>query len=276
MSYSTLMAHVELGLSNDHLLSVTAGLAERFHAGVIGVATSQPMQVLQGEMYVAADLIQLDRDEIEREMGEAEVRFRAALSGRVERLGWRSTVTFLPLADYICDQARAVDLIVTRPDRGGVPFESSRRTSIGDLVMRAGRPVLIVPPTIEVLDLKHVLVGWKDTRETRRAVSDAMPLLKLAGQVSVVEVADRVDMATAEARLEDVVGWLAGHGVTAAAMPVQAHGDVTAQLEHIAQEREVGLIVAGAYGHTRLREWVFGGVTREVLMNPRLCTLMSH
>lgn len=276
MTYSTLMAHLELGLSNDHLLSATAGLAERFHAGVIGVAASQPMQVLQGEMYVAADLIQLDRDEIEREIGEAEVRFRAALSGKAERLGWRSTVTCLPLADYICDQARAVDLIVTRPDRGGVPFESNRRTSIGDLVMRAGRPVLIVPPSVEALDLKHVIVGWKDTRETRRAVSDAMPLLKLAGQVSVAEVADRVDMASAEARVEDVVAWLAGHGVTAAAMPVQAHGEVTAQLEHIAQEREAGLIVAGAYGHSRLREWVFGGVTREVLMHPRRCTLTSH
>ena len=264
MTYSTLMAHMELGLSNDHLLSVTAGLAERFHAGVIGVAASQPMQVLEGEMYVAAHLIQLDRDQIEREIRETEIRFRATLSGKAERLGWRAAVSFLPLADYICDQARAVDLIITRPDRGGVPFESSRWTSIGDLVMRAGRPVLIVPPSVEILDLKHILVGWKDTRETRRAVGDAMPL------------ADRVDMATAEARVEDVVAWLAGHGVTAAAVPVQAHGDVTAQLERIAQEREAGLIVAGAYGHTRLREWVFGGVTQEVLMHPLRCTLMSH
>jgi hypothetical protein len=119
MSYSTLMAHIELGLANDHLLSVTAGLAERFQAGVIGVAASQPIQVLQGEMYVAADLVQLDRDEIEREIKEAEVRFRAALSGKVERLDWRAAVTFLPLADYICHQARVADLIVRLNPAGG-------------------------------------------------------------------------------------------------------------------------------------------------------------
>ena len=276
MSYSTLMAHIELGLANDHLLSLIAGLAERFQAGVIGVAASQPIQVLQGEMYVAADLVQLDRDEIEREIKEAEARFRAALSGKAERLDWRAAVTFLPLADYICHQARAADLIVTRPDRGGVPFESSRRTSIGDLVMQAGRPVLIVPPSVAALDLKNVIVGWKDARESRRAVSDALPLLKLADHVTVVEVADRLDMEAAVARLGDVVAWLEGHGVAATAKPVEAHGDVTAQLENIAQDREAGLIVAGAYGHSRLREWVFGGVTQEVLMHPRRCTLTSH
>jgi nucleotide-binding universal stress UspA family protein len=276
MSISTLMAHVELGLPNDHLLSITAGLAEKFQASVTGVAASQPIQVLQGEVYVAADLVQLDRDQIEREAHEAEARFRAVLSGKAKHLTWRSTVTCLPLADYIADQARAADLIITAPDRGGLPFESSRRTSIGDLVMRAGRPVLIVPAGVDSLDLKSIIIGWKDTREARRAVADAMPLLEKAVEVSVVEVADRTDMASAEAHVREVARWLGGHGVSAKPMAVKADGDVSAQLEHIAQENDAGLVVAGAYGHNRLRESVFGGVTREVLMRPRRCTLVSH
>jgi nucleotide-binding universal stress UspA family protein len=276
MSILTLMAHMELGLPNDHLLSLTAGLAEQFGASVIGVAASQPIQVLQGEVYIAADLVQLDRDEIEREAHEAEARFRAALSGKVPDLDWRSTVTCLPLSEFIADQARAADLIVTAPDRGGVPFESSRRTDIGDLVMRAGRPVLIAPKAADKLDLESVLIAWKETRESRRAVADAMPLIKKAGKVAVVEVADKIDIDYAQSHVRDVADWLSGHGVSAEPLAVQAQGDITEQLEHIAKGRGVGLVVAGAYGHSRLREWVFGGVTRGVLMHPRRCTLVSH
>jgi nucleotide-binding universal stress UspA family protein len=276
MSFSTLMAHMELDLPNDDLLSLTAGLADEFEASVIGVGASQPIQVMQGEVYVAADLVQLDRDQIEREAHEAEAQFRTALASAASRLTWRATVTCLPLSDYIADQARAADLIITAPDRGGVPFESSRRTDIGDLVMRAGRPVLIVPAGVDRLDLTSVLIGWKDTRESRRAVADAMPLLKKAATVGVVEVADKIDIEHAQSHVRDVADWLSTHGVSAEPLAVQAQGDVTEQLEHIAKDRGVGLVVAGAYGHSRLREWVFGGVTREVLMHPRRCTLVSH
>ncbi|HEY1448711.1 MAG TPA: universal stress protein [Caulobacteraceae bacterium] len=276
MSFSTLMAHMELDLPNDDLLSLTAGLADEFEASVIGVGASQPIQVMQGEVYVAADLVQLDRDQIEREAHEAEAQFRTALASAASRLTWRATVTCLPLSDYIADQARAADLIITAPNRGGVPFESSRRTDIGDLVMRAGRPVLIVPARVDRLDLASVLIGWKDTRESRRAVADAMPLLKKAATVGVVEVADKIDIEHAQSHVRDVAAWLSTHGVSAEPLAVQAQGDVTEQLEQIAKDRGVGLVVAGAYGHSRLREWVFGGVTREVLMHPRRCTLVSH
>jgi nucleotide-binding universal stress UspA family protein len=276
MTFSTLLAHLEAGRSNRHMLDVTAALAERFQAKVIGVAACQPLQLLYGEMYAAADLVQLDRDEIDRETGAAEAEFRAALTDKAKSLGWRAAVTCFPLADYICDQSRAADLIITSPDPGGVPYESNRRTDVGGLIMRAGRPVLIVPADAPPIDLSHVVVAWKDTREARRAVADALPFLTQAGRVSVVEIADATDMADAEARVADVAEWLEGHGVAAEADPVAAKGDTAAQIEAIARDKEAGLVVAGAYGHTRLREWVFGGVTRQTLMHPRRCTLVSH
>ena len=103
-----------------------------------------------------------------------------------------------------------------------------------------------------------------------------MPFPYLAGAVSVVEIVDIADLADAEARVADVAEWLDRQGVTAEGSVVKAHGDVTIQLDAIAGQKGAGLIVAGAYGHTRLREWVFGGVTQQVLMHPRRCTLVSH
>ncbi|HEV7156722.1 MAG TPA: universal stress protein [Caulobacteraceae bacterium] len=275
MTYSTLMAHIELNLANERLLGVTAALAERFHCKVIGIAASQPMQLLYGEVQIAGELVQLDRDEIEREITVAEEAFRTALLGKATSLDWRSTVTGFPLADYICHEARAADLIITSPDRGGVPFESTRRTDIGDLVLRCGRPVLIVPHAVTTLDAARVLVAWRETPEARRAIADAMPFLEQAKQVTVVEIAGASELADAEARTADVAAWLRGHGVVAEHAAIPAQGDIAHQLESIATQRNADLMVAGAYGHARLREWVFGGVTNDLLLRPRRCTLLS-
>jgi nucleotide-binding universal stress UspA family protein len=276
MSYATLMAHIELGIPNDRLLAVTASLAERFSARIVGVAAAQPIQIVGGGMYATGDLLELDRELLAKETGAAETSFRSALKSKCQSLNWRTAMTFAPLADYICDQARSADLIITRPDRGGVPFEGSRRTDVGDLVMRAGRPVLIVPDEAPPLALNHAVVGWKDTRESRRAVADALPLLECAGAITIVEIAARIDLAAAEERLKDVAAWLAAHGIIAETLAVEAHGDTAEQLDDIAERKGADLIVAGAYGHSRLREWVFGGVTAQILMHPRRCALVSH
>jgi|SRR5476651_1200005 nucleotide-binding universal stress UspA family protein len=147
---------------------------------------------------------------------------------------------------------------------------------MGALVLQAGRPVLIVPGTIDKLVLGHVIVAWKDTRETRRAALDALPLLKMAARVTVVEVAAEGDLESARLHLEDVVVWLKRHDIAAALLVSASNGDDTGRLNAIAQEQNVDLIVAGAYGHSRLRELVLGGVTHDLLLCPGRCVLVSH
>ncbi len=276
MTYSSLMVHLDLGVPNAGLLRIAADLAERFKARVIGVAACQPMPIAFGDGYMSADAIEQDRAESEKETGKAEADFRAALHGRVADLEWRSTISYMALADYVAEQARAADLLITGPDRKGPSLDSSRRVNIGDLVMRIGRPVLIVPPGVDTLDLSSVVIGWKESRETRRAVMDALPLLQQAGRVTAVEVAANEDLVEARGRLHDVVAWLARHGVAAEASVTPSVGSDAARLDAIAQEHGAGLLVAGAYGHNRLREWVLGGVTRDLLLRPGRCSLVSH
>ena len=84
------------------------------------------------------------------------------------------------------------------------------------------------------------------------------------------------DLNAARARLDGVVGWLKRHGIAAVSLAWPSSGDDAAQLNAIAQEQGANVIVAGAYGHSRLREWALGGVTRELLLRADRCVLVSH
>lgn len=277
MTYSSLMVHLDLGVSNEALLQLTAGMAERFGAGVLGVAAQQPMQIMYSDGYMSADVIEQDRAVVEQQAAEAEDRFRAVMHNRAPQLQWRSTISYMQVTGWVADQARGADLLLVASQPDESRSDSMRRLDIGDLVMRIGRPLVVVPPSIEALDLEHVVIGWTDTRETRRAVLDALPLLRSAGHVTVMEIVeDTEEMASTRLHLAEVVAWLEGHGVTAEAVAEPLSGGVAAQLEAAAAAKHAGLLVIGAYGHNRLREWVLGGITRDALRHPARCSFMSH
>jgi nucleotide-binding universal stress UspA family protein len=276
MSYATLMVHLELGHPNTALLKITGELAERLHAGVVGVAVCQPMRILYNDGYVPGDIIEQDRKEIDDQIKVAETGFRAAMADRISTVEWRSAVIYTSLSEYLAKEARCADLVITGVDRNASMFDTSRHVDTGDLVMEAGRPCLIVPETAGNLALSHVVVGWKDIGETRRAIRDALPLLKAAARVTVVEIAAETDLAAARLRLQDVVGWLKRHDVDAKPLISPATGDDAARLNAIMQEQGADLLVAGAYGHSRVREWALGGVTRDLLLRADRCALVSH
>ena len=132
------------------------------------------------------------------------------------------------------------------------------------------------PPQLTGFNFKCAIIAWKDTREARRAVSDALPLLHQVEQVIVAEIVQEQSAQTAsKARLDDVAEWLVRRGIAAASVATKELIGVTGQIEIMAQDEGADVIVAGAYGHTRLTEWVFGGVTRDLLAGKR-SVLLSH
>ena len=128
----------------------------------------------------------------------------------------------------------------------------------------------------DVCECNCALVAWKDTRETRRNISDALPLLKHAAAVTVVEIATDADLGGARRRVADVVAWLSRHGVTTEGLAQLSTGDDATALYALGQDSGADVVVAGAYGHSRLREWVLGGVTRDLLLSANRCALVSH
>jgi len=170
----------------------------------------------------------------------------------------------------------AADFIITGPDIGGNFLDSTRRVGIADLVMQAGRPVLIVPYNREEINLNHVVVGWKGTRESRRAIADALPLMKLAGKVTVMAITPDSELSRIKDHFSDVINWLERHGIRAKAEAVATEGEDSRRVSELAREKGADLIVAGAYGHSRVREWVLGGVTKDVWLDSDRCVLVSH
>lgn len=273
MTFSTLMVHLELEHSNDARLRIAGGLAEEFDARVIGIAASDP----QPSYYVGGaftqNLVAQLRSQIKTRMTETEERFRSAMHQRARSIEWRSAMA--RPTDYVMHEARATDLIITGVNRDGILLDPLWRLDPSDLVMQAGRPVFVVPPEAECLKLKCALVAWKDTREARRAVADALPLLHKVKEVCVAEViADEGNRQAAHGRVDDVAGWLGRHGISAFGRVFHAVKD-DEQIDKIWQYG-ADFIVAGAYGHARMQEWVFGGFTRSLLTRSRHCSLLAH
>jgi nucleotide-binding universal stress UspA family protein len=275
LTYRTLMVHLDPSHSNAGLLKIVGDLAERFDARVIGIVACREMQFVYGDGYIPADLLDRDRGQREKKIKAAEAEFRSLLLNRVRTLEWRSEVMFTPLSEYIGPEVRSADLVITGIGAGGV-LDASRLVNIGDLVMQVGRPVLIVPADADKLKLEQIIIAWKDTRETQRAAFDALPLLKTAAHVTVVEISADEEMAAARTHVEDVVGWLKWHGVVAESHASPSIGDDASLLNAIAREQGANVIVAGAYGHSRMREWVLGGVTRDLLLRAEHFALLSH
>jgi nucleotide-binding universal stress UspA family protein len=268
------MVHLDLERPNEALLRVAGDLATRFKAGVIGTAAADTTpQLYFAEGAAAAEAIEKERAWLEGQIKEREAEFRRVLQAMAGRLEWRSALEWP--TEFLARNARAADLLVVG---SGTNRDSATRViNAGEIAIRAGRPVLFVPAGATWMKLATVVVAWKDTREARRAVNDALPLLHLAREVVVVELLGKdADQHAAQAGVEDVARWLTRRGISTSSISTKALIGVTSQLSIIAQDEGADVIVAGAYGHTRFQEWLFGGVTRELLSQQKHCVLLSH
>lgn len=275
MTYATVMVGLALGQSNEASLAVAGDVAEKFDASVIGAAAAEfspPLYYTSGE--AAQSLIDQGYAAINKGMAELESRFRATLQKRAKSIDWRSARD-MP-SSYIVKQSRAADLVIAAGSQSA-SVDLFSAPNPNDLVMQIGRPLLLVPSAVKWLDLRSVLIAWKDTREARRAVADALPLLRKAKDVTVAAIVEEGDHSSAVTEAtRDVVGWLSRHGISAFEQIVARNGDAAAQLDEIAANTGAGLVVAGAYGHSRLREWALGGVTRHLVAESARCVLLSR
>lgn len=275
MTYSTVMVHLDLDEPNDARLHVAGDLAEQFGAKLIGIACCQPQPSVYADGPLAQSLVRQLEAEANEKIQKLEQRFRTAYQNRIENVEWRRA--YAVPADYVAREARAADLVITGADRSGALSDPSWRLDPNELVMKVGRPMMVVPPEVDRLKLASVVVGWKDTREARRAVVDALPLLQRAKEVTVVEIIENDgDRAAAGRRVADVSAWLGRHQVDACHMVPNLRGNAVEQLISHASDIEADMIVAGAYGHTRMREWIFGGVTRDLITKSNRCSFLSH
>jgi nucleotide-binding universal stress UspA family protein len=267
MTLAAIMVTVDFDTASKTRISLAADLARRFGSLLIGVAgwplIKRPVETVSDHELAERALKEL------RSLGE---KFRKIAEDFAVRVEWRSSMDFP--REVIPKEARAADLLVI--GQGTLPGDAVHSYDPGTIILAAGRPVLVVPPEINRLEASRVLVAWKDTREARRAIRDALPFLKLADEVSIA-VAKTPGAEHADAQLADVSNYLERHDVhVAQQIATLASEDEQLLLLDLARQHRVNLIVAGAYGRTRLSEWIFGGVTRHLLLNSPVPCLLSN
>lgn len=271
-TYKTLLVHAQPGLAAAHRVEAAARLARDLDARLIGLAaeTYDPLVATDMSGWATGEIIATLQEQVAKRLQESEEAFRRDAAGA--SLDWRSTQDYPARA--LLQAARGADLVVMSP-RGRL--DPTQAADPGEVVMASGRPVLVVPEGRHHLRGSSIVVAWKDTRECRRAVADAMPLLQRAEDVIVLAICkpDEADRMVFET--DDVVMSLKRRGVEARAVVNALVTDgVTKEIERVAQLNNADLIVCGAYGHSRLREWAFGGVTEDLLHRPNFFVLLSH
>jgi nucleotide-binding universal stress UspA family protein len=274
MNYAVLMAALDLDLPTRGVLAASARLADLFGARTVGVAAGEAtISPYFAEGPVADSFIAATESELRAQLKSVEGAFRQANGERSDRIEWRSAERMPD--GFILSSARAAALIgVARPS---APGNLMHGPDVGNLMLQAGRPVLVVPADAEDFSAECVLIAWKDTREARRAVSDALPILQKADEVHLLVIHEpESDEAAAIAGADDVVKLLARHGVNAIAVAQPDYGGVGKSIEEFAEDIDADLIVAGAFGHSRFMEWLLGGVTRHLLRCPKTSVLFSH
>jgi nucleotide-binding universal stress UspA family protein len=275
MTYATVMVNLTLGRTNADVLAAAVAVARQCGSGITGVAACRPIEIACRDYAVPAALYEEDRKQAAQQMKAAEIEFREAVAGLPGPTDWYARTTALPLADHLSRQARGVDLIVAGAPPPDAPLDVTRQVDPCDLVMGAGRPVLLVPNGMAPKRFERILVAWKDAREAQRAIADALPLLAVCPHVSVVGITPPEELTAARAGMDEIMRWLGQHRVQAEAAVTLSCGANAQQLRTIARDDRADLVVAGAYGYRREREWVLGGVTADLLAGDR-CVLFAH
>jgi nucleotide-binding universal stress UspA family protein len=276
--YKSILTHVNDPARTERLLGPAVALAERFGAHLLALSVVPPVVAIvdpSGYSVVVDEHCKAYREH-NREMRAA---FEAAVANRGFTAEWRDDEAgAFPLMDRVLPYARAMDLIVACQTDPSWPASPSLDIA-NMLALEAGRPVLILPNSgTWVPTAQKVLVAWNGRREAARAVFDALPILQQATEVRVVWVNPQSeDEPPGDIPAADICASLARHAVKCEATEqLKPKAEVGETLLAFAADCGADLLVMGCYGHTRLRELVFGGASRHVLANMSVPVLMSH
>jgi len=186
----------------------------------------------------------------------------------------RMDLTYAQAGLAMAAEARTADLfIATRPYN----HHSATPEMLEAVLFNSGRGCLFVPPAIKPQgEINHVLLAWRNRRETARAVSEAMPLMQKAGKVTIAMVSEDEGQYGTEMPGADIARHLDRHGVNVEISHITNWSNIGDALLNEVDKVGAKMLVMGGYGHSRFREFILGGATRDILKNAQVPILMSH
>lgn len=273
MSYATLMVYVDADGAPEQRVRLAASLVDKFNATLIGLSALGVRPPFVAEGVVIQEVTETDIKEMRAKLACKGDWFRGIAGADHRKIEWRAVLE-LP-TEALAREARSADLVVIGQSKRPGDVYSSLDPS--GAVLKVGRPTLVVPDGVDSLRADHVVIGWKEMREARRAVQDALPFLQEATRVTIVEICALGEEEATREHIDDVARYLTRHRINGGPRVIlHKEGTDAAQLIRLAKDEGADLLVTGAYGHSRLGEWVFGGMTRDLLATSPICCLMSH
>ena len=282
MPLKDILVQVDDSAASSERLRLACHLARRHAAHLVALYCIEPLPTM---VYSAwGDPAYTDFSAIE----EIKQQYGAAARGAIERVEaafraesdrtaidseWR--VSEGAGATPIVERARYADLTVLGQTDAGRALVSNAVPE--DVVLASGRPALIVPAVGRFERIgERVLVAWNASREAARALGDALPLMADAEAVTVLSIGSTPTIEN-QRGMADVTRHLARHGIDATvAFRIAKDGDVGDMILSRSADYRADLIVMGAYGHSRTREWLLGGATRHLLRHMTVPVLMAH
>jgi nucleotide-binding universal stress UspA family protein len=280
MGYQTILVNCDASKKVSLHLGVAAELAQRFGSIFVGLHAQPPFDApafadASFSMTSMAPIYKAFEENAQADLAASRSAYDKALKGMHLPAEWRVIDDYAEEALIIA--SRYADLLVvgqTAPDNASdTPAHLPE-----SIALATGRPVLVVPHIGAAKPPgKKVMLCWNASRESARAASDAMPFLKAADEVVVLIVDPKAANGHGAEPGADVAVWLARHGVKVTVQrEVAADSDIGNVILSRAADLDVDLIVMGAYGHSRMRELVMGGVGRTLLSSMTVPILMAH
>lgn len=280
MSFKTIMVSVNDVVRAEEIVSVACQLATKHDAHLIGLFVIPVMPVYPAPgAYVLPELIE-NYEASFAERGEKAKAVFEAVTGRFDlQIEWRLIHDGASiLANGVIEHSHMADLVVIgqvdRDNNDGIELDFADR-----VVMESGRPVVVVPKVGQFKTIgDRVVVAWNATSEAARAALDATPLLAEASEVWLTWVDPQREPGTAgQVPGSEMAATLARHGIKITTDPVPTDKlSVGDALLNRVSDHSADLLVAGAYGHSRMREYVFGGATNTLLKHMTVPVLLSH
>jgi len=260
-------------------IALAAALATRFGARLAGLfASGYPIMASYGDVSGWSQLVDAYMEAQRREAAAAGAAFREALNRDKLQGEWifrEADETGSAIAE-----AALYDLVVIGQPNPDAGLSGAIGLRPEEIVLSCGRPVLVVPYAGTFPDIgRRVLVAWNGSRESTRALHDAMSLMADAEAVTVIEIDPPAPgVAAPAASAAQVAAALVRRGIAAKPETETTSGDISVEdlLLSRANDLDADLLVMGAYGHSRMREFVLGGVSRSIFRHMTLPVLMAH
>ena len=180
------------------------------------------------------------------------------------------------VADGICERARYADLVILGQYEWQVPQLAHPLPIAHSVVLRCGRPVLVVPAAVESISFAQTAIAWDGSREAVRAVHDALPLLALSQSVEIVTIISPEAVESSE-DAEHLSAHLANHGIKIEPDVIQTRSEEEPiALRQQLEKADYDLLVMGGYSHPKWLEFIFGGATQSILLSSKIPVLVSH